>query len=92
MLNTRLNLHPRADYHRPLIDRISDRKRSMISGRTDFENGQDYRGLIPQETFDRNGETFARLMGSDLPWNFGEAGPDLEKIARSAARMKKSYT
>jgi hypothetical protein len=40
MHQRRLNLHPRADYHRSLTDRESDRKISMISGQTDSENRQ----------------------------------------------------
>jgi ectoine hydroxylase-related dioxygenase (phytanoyl-CoA dioxygenase family) len=46
---------------------------------------EDYRGQIPQETFDRLGEDFARLMGRDVPWIFSEeAGPDYAKMARRA--------
>jgi ectoine hydroxylase-related dioxygenase (phytanoyl-CoA dioxygenase family) len=46
---------------------------------------EDYRGAIPQETFDRNGEAFARLLGRDVPWMFSEEeGPDYGKIAKQA--------
>jgi ectoine hydroxylase-related dioxygenase (phytanoyl-CoA dioxygenase family) len=46
---------------------------------------EDYRGRISQEAFDRNGETFARLLGRDVPWMFSEeAGPDYGKIAKQA--------
>jgi hypothetical protein len=46
---------------------------------------EDYRGEIPQETFDRNGETFAHLLGRDVPWmSSEEAGPDYGKIAEQA--------
>jgi ectoine hydroxylase-related dioxygenase (phytanoyl-CoA dioxygenase family) len=46
---------------------------------------EDYRGAIPQETLDRNGEAFARLPGRDVPWMFSEEeGPDYGKIAKQA--------
>jgi len=46
---------------------------------------EDYRGQIDEETFERYGEDFARLMGRDVPWLFSEeAGPDYAKIARQA--------
>jgi hypothetical protein len=40
MLNSRLNLRPRSDYHGPLIDRVLNQKSSIIWGRTDSENAQ----------------------------------------------------
>lgn len=46
---------------------------------------EDYRGQIPQETFDRHGEDFARPMGRDVPWLFSEeTGPDYGKMAKQA--------
>ena len=54
---------------------------------------EDYRGEIPQETFDRNGETFARLMGRDVPWLFSEeAGPDYDKMAKQARANSSWYS
>ena len=42
-------------------------------------------GLFPQETFDRLGDDFARLMGRDVPWLFSEeTGPDYGKMAKQA--------
>jgi len=40
LLNSRLILHPDSDYHRALTDRVSERKSSMIPGRTNIENRQ----------------------------------------------------
>ena len=54
---------------------------------------EDYRGEISQETFDRNDETFARLMGRDVPWLFSEeAGPDYDKMAKQARANSSWYS
>jgi hypothetical protein len=40
-------------------------------------------GQLPQKVFERHGETFARLLGRDVPWMFDEEiGPDYRKIAK----------
>ena len=46
---------------------------------------EDYRGVIGQEVYDRNGESFARLMGRDVPWLFSDKdGPDDAKMLKQA--------
>lgn len=53
---------------------------------------EDYRGLISEEMLERNGEAFARLMGRDVPWNFGEEGPDYAKMGRHARALRTWHT
>ena len=65
---------------------------AMVFLRSGLMPQEDYRDLIPRETFNRNGETFARLLGRDVPWNFGEEGPDYEKIAKQAAASRNWYS
>ncbi len=46
---------------------------------------EDYRGLLPQDMFERNGAAFARLMGRDVPWMFTEKdGLDYRKAGLQA--------
>lgn len=61
--------------------------------RPDLTPQKDYRGTISQETYDRNGEAFARLLGRDVPWMFSEEeGPDYGKIARQAIANSSWYS
>lgn len=61
---------------------------AMVFVRPALVPQEDYRGLITEEMFERNGEVFARLLGRDLPWNYGEAGPDYDKMGRNAYALR----
>ena len=55
---------------------------AMVFLRPGLMPQENYSGLISPETFDRNDESFARLLGRDIAWNFGEEGPDYAKMAK----------
>ena len=65
---------------------------AMVFLRAGLVPQENYQGLIPQETFDRNGEEFARLLGRDVAWNFGEEGPDYTKLAKQGASTRNWYS
>lgn len=65
---------------------------AMVFLRPGLMPQEDYRGLIPQETFDRNDESFARLLGRDVAWNFGEEGPDYAKLGKQAKASRNWYS
>ncbi len=64
---------------------------AMVFLRPGLMPQESYQGLIPQETFDRNSEEFARLLGRDIAWNFGEEGPDYAKLGKQAAASRNWY-
>jgi len=65
---------------------------AMVFLRAGLMPQENYTGLIPQETFDRNNETFAQLLGRDVAWNFGEEGPDYNKLAKQASSTRNWFT
>jgi ectoine hydroxylase-related dioxygenase (phytanoyl-CoA dioxygenase family) len=65
---------------------------AMVFLRAGLMPQENYQGLIPQETFDRNDERFAQLLGRDVAWNFGEEGPDYVKLAKQGKSTRNWYS
>ena len=65
---------------------------AMVFLRAGLMPQENYKGLITQEMFDRNDESFAQLLGREVAWNFGEEGPDYTKLAKQGASTRNWFS